>query len=101
MYLRICPQFMCMQLWIYVMLLFVYAAIINGLSFPVGRTPVVRWDFNGASLDQGLFFDSLVLQKHSAQLVDVSVTHDPAHYYSLRSNKDTLACCKVGSLQHT
>jgi len=72
----------------------------DNIYYRGGTRKVMKWDFNGASLDQGLLMDFFFLQRGSAQLVDVAVTYTytpstptTAHQNHVTSNKLTLGCC--------
>ena len=61
---------------------------------PRGK-PVLKWTFNGASLDQGLFTHSFVLNKGNIQLFDVKDTYIySANYkYTKKPLQESLKCC--------
>ena len=57
--------------------------------------PVKKWEFNGASLDQGLIFHYFCLNSGSIQLIDVrqARVYSPGHSFKLSSINKAIACC--------
>ena len=67
----------------------------KGVAFRNGGKPVVKWNFNGASLDQGLLFHTLCLNDGSVVMLDhqQAINYLPGYQKQLVDLKQTLSMC--------
>lgn len=74
----------------------------SGLSYRGGFKDVKHWDFNGASLDQGLLTHYFVLGKGNVMLLDTKEVRQYSGEYRFETKriKSALVCCNgVSSIQ--